>query len=55
MQDDLNKIKTKITKKKIKNDVLTSRATRKLFVDKINHYDIFFPRSDLGNVTSIDT
>ena len=27
----------------------------KLFVDKINHYDIFFSRSDLGNVTTIYT
>ena len=27
----------------------------KLFLDKTNHYDIFFSRSDLGNVTAIDT
>ena len=55
MYDDLNKIKTKITKKKIQKDVLIPRARRKLFVDKINHYDIFFSRSDLGTVKTIDT
>ena len=48
MYDGLNKIKTKITKKKIQKDVLTPRARRKLIVDKINHYDIFFSRSDLS-------
>ena len=55
MYHDLNKIKTKITKKKIQKDVLTPRARRKLFVDKINHSDIFFSMSDLGNVTTLNT